>query len=490
MLVQDDKILSVGDSITIPKNAIIKDLNGDFIYPSFIELISDFGIQAPAKTEFSYTPQYESKKTGPYHWNQSVKPEVNASSIYKYDEDDATKYINNGFGMVLSHQNDGIFRGNGTLVIISDKRQNQTIIEDKAATFYSFSKGVSRQRYPTSLMGSIALFKQTLLDAQWYEQTNKKELNLSLESYNQNKFLPKIFILNNETDYYRLFSIADEFEIDFIVKGNGKEFAVSDQLKKFNFPLVIPLNFPNAYDISNPVYTDWLSLKKLKEWELAPYNLNIIAKNKIPFAITSSDLKQERFLKNLRIAVNHGLKKEDALKALTETPAKLINKYHLIGSIEAGKKANFIICSNDIFIEGDIYENWVDGERNVIKEKNNEDIRGYYTFNSTSLKDLFVEINGDIDKPKIKIPSLDSSWMSSNLKYNKLTFFSKQISFRAVCKINNGIGEGRAQTIEGTTIDFVLTKDSSIVIKNKKINNSNIDTVPPKSTKTKCILRL
>ena len=60
------------------------------------------------------------------------------------------------------------------------------------------------------------------------------------------------------------FSIADEFEIDFIVKGNGKEFAVSDQLKKFNFPLVIPLNFPNAYDISNPVYTDWLSLKSLK----------------------------------------------------------------------------------------------------------------------------------------------------------------------------------------------------------------------------------
>ena len=47
-----------------------------------------------------------------------------------------------------------------------------------------------------------------------------------------------------------------------------------------------------------------------------------------------------------------------------------------------------------IFLLNNIYENWVDGERNpYIKEKNNEDIRGYYTFNSTSLKDLFVEIN-------------------------------------------------------------------------------------------------
>ena len=73
-------------------------------------------------------------------------------------------------GTVLTHQNDGIFRGNGTLVIISDKRQNQTIIEDRALHSTLF-QGVSRQRYPTSLR-SIALFKQTLLDAQWYEQTN------------------------------------------------------------------------------------------------------------------------------------------------------------------------------------------------------------------------------------------------------------------------------------------------------------------------------
>ena len=49
MLVQDDKILSVGDSITIPKNAIVKDLNGDFIYPSFIELISDLAFKLQQK---------------------------------------------------------------------------------------------------------------------------------------------------------------------------------------------------------------------------------------------------------------------------------------------------------------------------------------------------------------------------------------------------------------------------------------------------------
>ena len=479
MLIQNGKILSIGDSITVPKNAIIKDLEGDFIYPSFIDLISDFGVEKAEKNEFSYTPQYKSKKIGPYHWNQSIKPEINAATLYKYNEVEAKEYLNNGFGTVLSHQDDGIFRGSGALVIISKKRQNKTIIDEQAATFYSFSKGVSRQRYPTSLMGSIALFKQTLLDAQWYEQALTKDLNISLESINRNKFLPKIFILNDETDYYRLFSIADEFEIDFIVRGNGKEFAVIEQLKQFNFPLVVPVNFPKAYDVSNPIYADWLSLKSLKEWELAPYNLNIIAKNKIPFAITSSNLENKKdFLKNLRIAINHGLKKEDALKALTETPAKLINKYHLIGSIEAGKAANFIICSGDIFSDGDIYESWINGEKNILKKKNNEDIRGYYTFSSSNIKDCFLEISGEIDKPKVKIPSLDSSWMNSSFKYNKLTFFSDKISFRAICNINNGIGEGKVQMKDGITVDFLIRKDSILSV-NKTTKQEITDTIPP-----------
>ena len=52
---------------------------------------------------------------------------------------------------------------------LSDEKENLDMLRDKAAAFYSFNKGTSTQDYPTSLMGSITLIRQTYLDAQWYK---------------------------------------------------------------------------------------------------------------------------------------------------------------------------------------------------------------------------------------------------------------------------------------------------------------------------------
>ena len=107
-------------------------------------------------------------------------------------------------------------RGSGAFVLLSENNHTN-IICDFAASFYSFNKGTSKQKYPTSLMGSIALVKQVMLDAEWYEK-QKQQTNLSYISYNLQNKLPKIFEISNVLDYARVFSIADEFEIDFLIK--------------------------------------------------------------------------------------------------------------------------------------------------------------------------------------------------------------------------------------------------------------------------------
>ena len=75
LLIKEDKIIAVDSIINIPDGAIIKDLNGDFIYPSFIDLYSDYG-RSSQKGEYNYRPQFESKKKGAYHWNESIHPEI------------------------------------------------------------------------------------------------------------------------------------------------------------------------------------------------------------------------------------------------------------------------------------------------------------------------------------------------------------------------------------------------------------------------------
>ena len=182
------------------------------------------------------------------------------------------------------------------------------------------------------------------------------------------KIYQKSFSINDVLDYGRVYKISDEFEIDFIIKGDGKEMLRIDEIANSDFNLIIPLNFPEAYDVSDPEKAEWITLKNLKEWEAAPFNPFILQKNNIKFCITSSDLNDKKdFLNNLRVSIKKGLSKNVALSSLTSTPAKFIGASDFLGSLEPNKLANFIITSGDIFEDGEIYENWTLGQKKYCK---------------------------------------------------------------------------------------------------------------------------
>ena len=97
--------------------------------------------------------------------------------------------------------------------------------------------------------------------------------------------LPHIFETNLLTDYNRVYNISDEFEIDFIIKGNGKEYQRIDEVKSYNFPIILPLNYPLKYEIKNPEESDILTLSKLKHWETALSTLGFCQKTQLNFVL-------------------------------------------------------------------------------------------------------------------------------------------------------------------------------------------------------------
>ena len=469
LIVQDGKVIAADTNLIIPKDAIVKNLNGEYIYPSFIDLYSDYGIKKPIKKERkSRSPQYKSDKIGAYHWNQAIHPETHTSHTFTYNKKKSEDLLNIGFGAVLTHIHDGIMRGTGTFVLLSDESTHENMIYEKAASFYSFNKGTSQQRYPTSLMGSIALIKQTLLDAEWYEKQTK-QTNLSYINYNLQKDLPQIFQANHVLDYQRIYKISDEFEIDFLIKGNGKEYSRIKEVKETGFSIIIPINFPKAYDVSNPESTEWITLNELKEWELSPYNPKILSDNNINFCITSFDSENKKdFLKNLRLSIKKGLKKSEALASLTTRPASLLNASDKIGTLENGKIANFIISSDDIFEEGVIYENWVNGVKHIINKRKIKNIAGHYTFYSAGSGTSAV-IKGTSDKVKVTINSIDSLPLITKIDDKKINFSLANGEFRASGDIiNNDSISGYYQNSKGEFFDFLLLKDSSFTNDLKK----------------------
>jgi hypothetical protein len=97
-------------------------------------------------------------------------PEVNAATIYTGNPTAADELRKAGFGAAITHVQDGIVRGTSALVALIDGRDQEALLKTNVSANYSLSKGSSTQDYPNSLMGSVALLRQTYLDADWYKK--------------------------------------------------------------------------------------------------------------------------------------------------------------------------------------------------------------------------------------------------------------------------------------------------------------------------------
>ena len=384
MVVSGGKIVAIGPNITIPKDARVIDCQGKFIYPSFIDIYSDYGTPtppSPARFVFGAPPPPPAPQKGAFGWNQAIRADVNAISLFTVDDNKAKTLREAGFGTVLTHVKDGIVRGTGTLVTLADKKVNEVTLKEKAAAYYSFSKGSSTTLYPTSQMGSVALLRQTFLDAKWYKTANdRKEVNLSLQAFNDNLQLPQIFETSDKWYAVSADRIGDEFGVQYIIKGSGNEYQRIKEIANTKASFILSLNYPQAMDVEDPNDARFVSLSNMKHWELAPANPAAFEKANIPFCLTAADLRDGKtFMTNLRKAIEYGLSETKALEALTSAPAAMIGISDKVGTLDAGKLANFIISSGPIFNEKTvILQNWVQGEKYGVKEDAWTDIKGSY----------------------------------------------------------------------------------------------------------------
>lgn len=411
LLIRDGRVEAVGTNVSVPAGTVIADLKGKRIYPALIDIYSDYGMpeipRAAPGGGRGGVPQIESNKKGAYYWNQAVQPENSASQLFKATPAKADELRKLGFGAVLTHPHDGIVRGTGALVTLADDRENTLVLKSDAAAHYSFSKGTSRQSYPNSMMGSVALLRQALYDADWYKRGgNKEQSNLSLEALNRNQSLPAIFEGNDKLGVLRADKVGDEFGVQYIIKGGGDEYQRLDEIKATGASLIIPINFPQPYDVEDAWDADNVALSELKHWEMAPMNAGRLAGANVPFALTTAGLRNKAdFWANLRKAIENGLSEQKALEALTTTPAKLMKADDMVGSLQKGRVASFIITSGNLFgADNVIYENWIRGKQYIVNQKDLVDLRGSWQLTIGNQSNVKLIITGkSADKPEYQI---------------------------------------------------------------------------------------
>ncbi|MFZ1687473.1 MAG: amidohydrolase family protein [Flavobacteriales bacterium] len=492
LLVQGDAILYAGSQEKkglVPEGAIVVDLTGLHIWPSFVDPWSDVGIPVDKDRKPS--------ERGTGNWNGAIRASTDAAALYGHDKDAEEQLRRLGVGTVLVHRMDGIARGSGAVVALADRARQLDVLKPDATAHYSFRKGTSPDSYPSSLTGSIALLRQTLYDAQWYATASGNELHDSeLGSINAQRTLPQFFEASERNDVLRIAGIGREFGVSFIVKGKGDEYARALDIKATGVQLIIPLTLPDAYDVEDPFAAMETSLAQLKHWELAPKNPAMLNAAGVRFAFTTQGIKERGMLiANLRRMLAAGLDSTVAMAALTSVPAEMMGMSDRLGTLVPGKLASFQVTSGHLFAkDGKLFEHWVAGRRFVVQPREPQDVRGNYDLNLQS-RILRMKVTGEIGKAEVKIsdPANDSTYAKGDLRLQDelvtLVFDGNKLGMHGPVRLNgivhrdSRIWDGQGQMPGGAWMAWsAVRKGEASGDRKKKDDDRTLDSLYALST--------
>jgi imidazolonepropionase-like amidohydrolase len=355
------------------------DASGLHLYPAFVEAY--YEVEAPSPGE---------PGSPGVHWSSLVTPQRSALNGAWIDGGSREELRKLGFGAVGIAPQSGIFRGSNAVVSLAEPDEDTSghrplVLRERVGQVLAFeSSGWGSRAYPTSQMGSIALVRQTLLDARW--QADQEGSTANALTPLEGGEVALWFDVPGELEALRGISMAREFDRPVVIVGSGTEYqrldAFGQEAEAGELTLVVPLRFPKAPGVKTIADTEAIDLNTLMEWEQAPTNPRRLQEAGFDIVLTSSKIPsgiggRGGFHKLLRQAIEMGLSEDDALAALTTRPAELLGVADHVGAIEPDMLGNVIVASGPIFEEDTkILDVWVEGRRNVINQPEAETLEG------------------------------------------------------------------------------------------------------------------
>lgn len=386
VVVRDGLITAVGETAP-PAGATEIDCTGLVIWPGLIEPF--FPSDVPALDP----------STSDKHWNPMVQAQRSALDGALVPAAERTLLRQLGFTAVAAAPAGGILKGTGAVVLLDEPEPAgpptpPRVVRARAYALASLQ--TSRDGYPDSEMGAMALLRQSLLDGQWYERclravaaepalaAKAPQPSAALQALVDQRALPLWFDTQDELQALRCLRLAAEFERPAVVVGSGMEFRRLAALAAVKAPIVVPLHVPDAPDVATAAAAERVSLRQLQSWEQAPTNSKRLLDAGATIAWTTARMRDKKdFPARVREAMACGVTADQALAALTTTPAALLGIGDRAGTIAVGKLANLLVTTGELFAEhSEVREVWVGGVRHPVQPAKDAGLDGAWSWRS------------------------------------------------------------------------------------------------------------
>lgn len=392
VVVRNGLIESVGADVAIPGDARVIDATGMTVYPGLIDAHSAYGLrqEAPgggqgrggAAPTGDPIQMIMAQMSAPPS-SAGLLPEVTVVDQLQVAETTFDSQRAAGITTALTAPRTGVFQGQSAVINLGTDAAEKLIL--KAPVTLNVGLGGGRGfggggGYPGSAMGVLAFLRQSLLDAQHYREewnrynknprgAQRPQVNKSLAALQPaiNGQMPVVFSVSSVREMERAVGMAEEFGLKYMLSGATQSYQNADYLKSKSATVLLSLSFPQKpAGLDDP---ESESLRTLRERAEAPKAAAALHKAGVRFAFTSGTLARPAdFVANAARAVEAGLPKDEALKAMTIYPAQLFGLAEQLGSIEKGKLANLIVTSGDILAKDTKVKHvFVDGKHFEIK---------------------------------------------------------------------------------------------------------------------------
>jgi len=343
ILVEGSKIVALGETLDgdIPADAVVIDAMDCLVMPGMIDAHCHVGI---GEEIYRWEGEDFNEMTDP------VTPDMRAiDGINPEDEGFRDARLGGVTAVFTVPGSANVIGGTGVVMKTVGKIVDKMIVRDPAGLKVAFGENPKmvygeQKKMPMTRMGTAALLRQALVDAQVYrdkliegkEDSDKlPERDLGLETLVKviNREIPLRAHAHRADDIMTAIRIAREFGADLVIEHCTEGHKIAEELAEMGYPAVV-----------GPLLTNRAKVE-LKDKSFKTPGVLARAGVKVAIMTDHSVTPIEQLPLCAALACKAGMDIEDALRAITINPAEILGVSDRIGTLEVGKDADIVIWS-------------------------------------------------------------------------------------------------------------------------------------------------
>ena len=374
VIIREGLIEAAGADATVPADAWVIDGQGLTVYPGLIDALSTIGIPdaappaAPAGRGVGQRPATPTPPTPtpaapapPPSRGPEDRPATTswqkAEDLVQVTDRRIESFRNGGFTTTVTFPARGIFAGQGAVLDLAGEKPGQMVVTGPVGQYLTLSTSGSFGNFPGSLMGTIAYIRQVYCDADQYKTAKavyaknprglaRPEYDRALEGVLES---PRILLpATRAVEIARMVRFGQELKQPFVLYGLHEAYRAANVLKDASVPALVSLKWPERDKDADPDEIEAMRVLDLRD--KAPGTAAALAKAGVPFAFYTDGIATPReVMRAVKKAIDAGLKPEEAVRAMTLSPAQIYGVADRLGSIEKGKIANLVVTKGDLF---------------------------------------------------------------------------------------------------------------------------------------------